>query len=288
VLNGISNLARSAASVRLSEIEELASGLLPLLRYIGGPESEGRSDTVRPLRLGVERLAAEVQRLDSDEAAPFDEKTSREASQFAEEAPIVAPASIGVVPEASSAPGSDQAVSTRPLLTALHELQRARARSVQPARDVLEAIIQRAEQESDRQPSAIDAAVVGRILRDLDRLDDEFLREVHDRVPAMIDLLSKIREEGTADFVTASQLDPVFVHIESLHDAAKTIQATTIMLFLQGIKSFLSATAYRKVGALPYRLEAVDARLQTLVPMGEQWVQLGRLERAAIEEILPS
>jgi len=119
-------------------------------------------------------------------------------------------------------------------------------------------------------------------------LDDEFLREVHDRVPAMINLLSKLRGEGTADFVTASQLDPVFVHIDSLHDAARSIQATTIMMFLQGIKSFLDATVYRQLPALPYRLEAIDSRLQTLVPMAEQWVHLGRLERAAIEAILPS
>jgi hypothetical protein len=28
--------------------------------------------------------------------------------------------------------------------------------------------------------------------------------------------------------------------------------------------------------------------LKTLVPMAEQWVNLGRLERATIEEILPA
>jgi hypothetical protein len=93
---------------------------------------------------------------------------------------------------------------------------------------------------------------------------------------------------GTVDFMTTSQLDPFFTLIDSLNDSAKTVQATTIMMFLQGIKSFLQATAYRKVTSLPQRLEAVDARLQTLVPMAEQWVHLGRLERAAIEEILPA
>jgi len=104
----------------------------------------------------------------------------------------------------------------------------------------------------------------------------------------MIDLLTKLRADDEVDFVTASQLDPIFSLIESLHDSARTVQATTIMMFLQGIKSFLSTTAYRKIANLPQRLEAVDARIQTLVPMAEQWVHLGRLERAAIEEILPA
>ena len=271
ILNGIGNLARSAATVQLPEIETMASELLPLLRHVGTAGSEVKSETVQPLRMGIEQLAAEVQRLDVRDSLPMPDSDAIEAgSSMQDAAPVSGPA------------------PARPLLAALHELQRVRARSVQPARDVLEAIIQRAEQEADQQPTAIDAAVIGRILGDLDRMDDEFLREIHDRVPAVIDQLSKLKGEGRIDFVTASQLDPIFVHLESLHDLAGAVHATAIMMFLQGIKTFLSATAYRKLAALPDRLEAVDARMQTLVPMAEQWVRLGRLERAAIEAILPS
>src|SRR2546422_3085735 len=46
--------------------------------------------------------------------------------------------------------------------------------SMQPTRDVLEAVIQRAEREADH----LDVAGVGRILTELDRLDEEFLQEV--------------------------------------------------------------------------------------------------------------
>jgi len=59
-------------------------------------------------------------------------------------------------------------------------------------------------------------------------------------------------------------------------------------MFLQGLKSFLAETAYRKGGSLPQRLWAVEERLLALVPMADQWVTLGRLERASIEEILPA
>jgi hypothetical protein len=38
---------------------------------------------------------------------------------------------------------------------------------------------------------------------------------------------------------------------------------------------------------LAQRLAAVESRLQALVPMAEQWVSIGRVERAAIAEILP-
>ena len=39
---------------------------------------------------------------------------------------------------------------------------------------------------------------------------------------------------------------------------------------------------------LVQRLAAVESRIQSLVPMAEQWVSIGRVERAAIAEILPA
>lgn len=291
ILNGITNLAKSAATVRLPEVEAMAAQLLPILRHIGRPETGAMRGSIRPLQVGIEELSATVQRLvpEAPALAGTDDSTTS-AAQRMQEAESVPHGTEdpNVVVRTEPGPSVDEAGPSMSLLAALHELQRARARSVQPARDVLEAIIQRAEQESGPEPTPVDVAVIGRILRDLDRLDDDFLHEVHDRVPAMIDVIGKLNARGVGDFITASQLDPIFGHLESLHDAAKTIQAATIMTFLQGIKSFLSATAYRKVAALPERLEAVDARLQALVPMAEQWVHLGRLERAAIQEILPS
>ena len=128
---------------------------------------------------------------------------------------------------------------------------------------------------------------IERILRELDRMDDQFLREVHERVPAITGALMRLREQETADFVTSSQLDPILADVESLHDCARTVHATTIMMFLQGMKAFLTATAYRKIETLPQRLQALEDRLMALIPMAQQWVTLGRLERASIEDILP-
>jgi hypothetical protein len=45
--------------------------------------------------------------------------------------------------------------------------------------------------------------------------------------------------------------------------------------------------AYRKTPTLAKRLAAVESRIQALVPMAEQWVSIGRVERAVIAEILP-
>jgi response regulator RpfG family c-di-GMP phosphodiesterase len=287
ILSGITNLARSASTVQLSDIEAMASNLLPILRDVGAAGMDPRSEALRSLHVGLDRIATAVHHLAGDhpevdrsmDKAELLEPISGEP-RFSSEAENHALVSPPQMPE--------RVASSIPLLRALRELQQARARSVQPARDVLDAVIHRAEQEVGEQQDQIAVETIERILRDLDRLDEEFLREVHERVPAMTGVLMRLCEQGTPDFVTASQLDPILTHVEALHDFAKTIHAATIIMFLQGLTSFLTVAAYRKLETLPQRLQSVEERLLALVPMAEQWVTLGRLERASIEEILPA
>lgn len=290
VLNGITNLAKSAATVHLDEIEAMATNLLPTLRDVGGAETAVAAESLRHLHLGLDRVIAAVRHLatvPSQEPAESEGKlpggdVSDGSNGTAALVEYADPATFGNVPV--SAPNQEPA--SVPLLTALRELQKARSRSMQPARDMLEVVIHRAE-ELGAAEQPVDVSTIESILRDLDRQDDEFLQAVHLRVPQMTEALASLRAQA-ASFVTASQLDPILSHVEFLHTQAKLVQAMTIMMFLQGLKSFLTVTAYRKVTSLPIRLEALELRLKTLVPMAEQWVNLGRLERATIEEILPA
>lgn len=289
LLNGITNLAKSASTVQLNEIESMATNLLPILRDVGGAQQAIAGESLRLLQTGLDRIVSAVHRLASIsciDAGAFVEPVAQERRI---ESPELESAQPTVeMPEPRPVPWtrSNGDTAALPLLSALRELQKVRSRSVQPARDMLEAVIQRAEEVGVAEQS-VDVPVIERILRDLDRLDEEFLREVHARMPDMIERLTGLRRQSP-DFVTASQLDPILAHVEFLHDQAKSVHALTIMMFLQGLKTFLMATAYRKVTSLPHRLEALEMRLTTLVPMAEQWVNLGRIERAAIKDILPA
>jgi len=100
-------------------------------------------------------------------------------------------------------------------------------------------------------------------------------------------ILAHLQREGTTDFLTSSELAPLIGQVEALHDASEAIQAGTITMFLQGLRAFLMVAAYLKNATLGRRLAAVESRIQTLVPMAEQWVSIGRVERSAIAEILP-
>jgi HD-GYP domain-containing protein (c-di-GMP phosphodiesterase class II) len=280
MLQGLTNLARSAATVHLTSIEDMAAGLLPILHDVGRQEPRVMATALVSLRAGLDRIAAAVRHAEGTQAAeelfvPFVEAETKdhkdESALLAEQiAPVPAPTMT--------------AASGASLLHALRDLQRVRSRSVQPARDVLEAVIFRAEQQTE------DLTVDGirRILEDLDRMDERFVEEVNRRVPAMSHMLADLRKDGTTDFVTASQLEPVIQQVEALHDASASVQAGMITMFLQGLRSFLVVAAYRKTATLPQRLATVETRIQALVPMAEQWVSIGRVERAAILEILPT
>jgi hypothetical protein len=283
LLHGITNLAKSASTVQLRTIEQMASNLLPILHDVGRQEPRAMTAALQSLQEGLDRISLAVRRLardQEDDHAETDDVPVEAVSESVEAFPAilteqtVAPQLLAPLTVSSSVP----------LIHALRDLQQARARSMQPTRDVLEAVIQRAERETDH----LDVATIGRILTELDRLDEEFLQEVRRRVPIISSSLAIIRAQGATDFVTASQLDPILEQVEALYDLASHVQATMITMFLQGLRSFLMVAAYRKTSTLAQRLGTVETRIHALIPMAEQWGNIGRVERSAISDILPA
>jgi HD-GYP domain-containing protein (c-di-GMP phosphodiesterase class II) len=283
LLQGITNLAKSASTVQLQAIEQMASNLLPILHDVGRQEPRAMAAAIQSLQEGLDRISLAVRRLagDQEEDGAGHDDVPRETVSESVEA---LPANVTELPDVSPLQAPLTVNSSVQLIHALRDLQQARARSIQPARDVLEAVIQRADREADH----LDVATVGRILTDLDRLDEEFLQEVRRRVPIISSTLVNLRASGATDFVTASQLDPILEQVEALYDLANHVQATMITMFLQGLRSFLMVAAYRKTSTLAQRLGTVEMRIHALIPMAEQWGNIGRVERLAISDILPA
>jgi HD-GYP domain-containing protein (c-di-GMP phosphodiesterase class II) len=280
LLQGITNLAKSASTVQLHTIEQMASSLLPILHDIGHQEPQAMTAALQTLQEGLDRISLAVRRL--AEGQKNERPAPAGALETMNESTPAPPTSMPVQPEARLSPTSFTVSSSVPLIHALRDLQQARARSMQPARDILEAVIQRAEKEADH----LNVAGVGRILTELERLDEVFLHEVRQRVPIIASTLADVRAQGGTDFVTASQLDPILEQVEALHDLANGVQATMITMFLQGLRSFLMVAAYRKTSTLAQRLGTVETRIQALIPMAEQWINMGHVERSAISDIL--
>ncbi|MDH5666947.1 MAG: HD domain-containing protein [Nitrospira sp.] len=283
-LNGITNLGRSASTVHLSDIETMASNLLPVLRDVGRTQSRWTMEILGPLHHGLDRIAGAVRRLTGESAGREQPVDTHSAGYSLSSQYDVDSGRHALDPLAFS----DRPEATLPLLKALRDLQEARARLMEPARDVLESVIERAQHEVGEGQDHVAVEVVARILRDLDETDEEFLQEIHERIPSIIGRVAHLRESGKVGGVTPTDLDQIYVHIDTLKHLARTNDAKTIVLLLQGIKSLLINAADRNAEAFPERLQAVGERIKWLIPMTEQWVTLGRLERASIQEILPA
>jgi hypothetical protein len=277
---------------------------LPILHEVRRQELRPDAAALNWFHEGVARISTAVHRLTNDHPEhPIVQLP------HGEDLPIEAPSSHSVsnrqqVATLQPAVQSSEA-SEPPLLKALRALQQARARSVQPTRDVLEAVILRAGHEAGE----IGVPVIERILNELHKLDEQFLEDVNRRVTVILQALHNVRSQELTDSVTASQLDPIVCEVNALYELANRVHASMMTMFLDGLRSFLSdlanrvhasmmtmflhglrsfqpASASNKASTLPQWFELVEVRVQTLIPMAEQWVNIGRTERADISEIL--
>lgn len=270
VHRGITNLGGSAATVDLPAIQQLTFGLLPLLDTLRSQGVPRSAEQFAELRDGLERIKRAVQQVA--------EPTQTAAGQSTE--------TLGEIAE----PRAPAPVSSKPttILEALHELQQVRTRSLEPTRNLVELVIRRAEGDSVQDYASISGSTVQRILRELDGLDEQFLSEVHRLMPVLSKVVSGLKTGGDSSAsMPNGNLEPVLCQLQSLHEAARAVNATAIMRFLHGLHTFLTVVAHRGVSLVRQRLEAVTSRLGAVVPMAQQWVEVGRVERAAIGKVLP-
>lgn len=266
MLEAMSNLARSAATVPLPAIEHMALDLIPLFDAAGRQNRTMAAHYLHSLQDGLARLASAIRELPCER----EDVSSRE--------PIALPAS------GQMEAGGTESVGR--ILDALRRLHEARSRSMQPMRDILEEVLRKAEQ-MEREANPIDAATIGRILSDLDKLDDRFLAHVMERVPVLVSQLAQLEEMPPGASLPGEVLASILHHIDELHESAELVHAGAITLFLQGLRTFLTVSAQGKSVDVAHRLQTVQNRLTALVPLAKQWVDIGRLERTAIIDILP-
>lgn len=283
----VSNLARSAATVGLTAVEDMATRLLPLLQAAAKHERTVAAHHVASLRAGLLDISKMVQAIQPVERPLEKHSDSAAAVQQPVTPEPVAAEARGI----AEAHRPDDAPSAPPpaasMLDALRRLHQVRGRSLQPVRDVLETVIRRAEQEAERGAGVVDARAIGRLLQELDELDERFLALMQGHIPAVITTLKQVVHTSEDRLFPPQALEPLFVEIDALSDAAERVDAANISQFLHGLRTFLRVTAQHKPTVIRERLAAVEERLATLIPLAQQWVDVGRVERAAIFDILP-
>lgn len=283
----LTNLAKSAGAVGLCGIEDKAGALLALLGPAEKQEMAAAARQVGSLREGLQEIFQILQQVPGEqsghESIPAVEQSDRAAGNRMsdrETSPVISRGG----PPSFQAQGTSQHTS---LIEAMWQLHAARARSAEPKRDVLGMVIREAEQEGERTGRPIDVAVITDVLAKLDEWDRQFLVQVHRHVPALIESLGAVMRDVSQAAVPMQSFAPSLAHIDLLCEEAARVSASNLAVFLNGLRTFFRITAEHKPATVRQRLAAVAERLHSLIPLAQQWVDIGKVEREAISAILP-
>ena len=260
VVRGITSLGGSAATVNLAEVERTTFALLPFI------------DTLK----------------DRTTACKQDFATVRE--QFCLVIAAVT-AATGItldiaVPPLPPSP-TESSVGLLTLLNTLHVLQEEHVLHGPSAHSLIPHVMQRLEQEARSGVERIQASSFHHILQELQLSDAQCLQSLQQRLPVVGHSLARLRTEGWAAWDPGNTLGECIDTLEHLQTIAKQAQAIPLVTFFTGLQNFLSLILKHRLNVTTQRVQAVEARICTVLTTIEEWIIAGDKERDAMGKLLP-
>ena len=117
-------------------------------------------------------------------------------------------------------------------------------------------------------------------------MDAQLLADVQQRLPNIQKAFSSLKTGGAAAFASNGSLDGVLQDVVRLRDEAFAAGASSVMSFFKGLHSWLSLVAKQQISVPAQRFEAVESRLKSALTMTQQWVDVGRMKKANVEQFL--
>ncbi|MGQ0812660.1 MAG: Hpt domain-containing protein [Nitrospiraceae bacterium] len=259
ITNGLTNLGGSAATVDLPYVERATFSLLPFLESLRNPSSQTVSEDLAAFR---HNLSYVTTALGKATGTSFEDTTPVET--------VMAPA-----------------VEPRSILHALRDLQRSQSQSPNADRQVVGVVIHRMEEALIRD-STLDAPELHALLDDLDGSDLQFLKLIHQQLPDLTQAIAGLRSERPALSNSDENWDETIHAVQRLREAAVMADAGPLLTFLSGLQAFVTIVTQRRIALAAKRIEAVESRLNGMMTMAQHWIEVRRLERAAIEKLLPT
>lgn len=289
LLRGLTNLKGSAATVNLPSVEELAFVLVPLLHAMQSEPVGSVSAHFAALRQGLEALASVIQVLAMAEcktAVMADlESVTRQHCHAVRCAVARAKAAPQAQVEEENSEHRSDWIPPVNAIQALLRLRQAPGWSSKPTRNLAAKVVRQIHRARDLDSPTAMAVSITLMLQDLETLDERFLAEVKHRTAAIAAVLASLKstEEGTSERDKA--LHSALHEIAMLYECARRLEVIPIIQFLQGLETFLIELRAKHLTLTPEKYEAVAQRVGLILPMAQQWLELGRAERAAIEKV---
>jgi len=282
----ITNLGGSAATLELRDLEKLAFGVLPLLQVLQERSSHPSGPQIDALREGMNGIISAVQKLNETKtgAVPDLEALLQRIAKAAKE------------PERAESNGQARAPSSSPPVTAepstavidrLFDFQRHYPGTFESSRHLVDVVIKKAKNDyGERGWRYLDAPSVIQIIQELDKVDEQFLGELRTRLPTIAGIFADLKSPHCDMLLSSGRLEKLLCEVQRLHDVARSIEAKSVMLFFHGLHAFLTILANKSTEIPSHRVNAVESRLNSVMATAQQWAEMGKLERAAMQQVV--
>jgi chemotaxis protein histidine kinase CheA len=260
ILAGVTNLGGSAATINLPDIEQVSFETIPFIEALRDPQK----------RFSVQDFLSLCKQLGQIHTA----LTRTKGIFFKEDVSVAAGEAIC----ASLASGE--------FLQALLELQKKQPSSITSERNLISSLIEQIEGQVQAGVKRIDTMVIQGYLAQVSEAEESFLKAINKRVPEIFKNISDLKMNGDEASSLGVALEASLQDVAQLRTAAQQVNAGSAMMFFTGLQSLLTVVAQRRVYLAATRVESVAARLHAMGVGIREWVEHGRAQRAAINQLI--
>ena len=257
---GVMNLGGSAATINLSDVKQASFGAIPFIEALQDPQKS----------LSVQDFVSLCKQLGQIHTA----LTRATGISFEDDGSVAA---VEVV---------DANLSTGEFLRALRGLQEKQFPSSASGRNFIRNLIEQMEGQVQAGVECIDATVIQGYLARVSEAEESFLKVIDEGVPEIFKKMSALKIDGGETASRSMALDTFLQDVARLRTEAQQVNAGSAMMFFTGLHSLLTVVAQHRVHLAATRVESVKARLHVMKDAIRQWVEHGRAQRVAIDQLL--
>ena len=262
ISTGVTNLGGSAATINLPDVTHASFAAIPYVEALQDPQKTFSAQDFFSLCKQLGQIHTALTRATG---ISFEDDGSGAAAEAV---------------NANLSPGE--------LLQALQELQKKQSSSIASGRNHICILIEQMEGQVQAGVERIDATVIQEYLARVSEAEESFLKVIDERVPEIFKKMSALKIDGGEASSRMTALEASLQDVARLRIEAQQVNAGSAMMFFTGLHSLLTVVAQRRVLLAATRVESVKARLHVMGGAIRQWVEHGRAQRAAIDQLFPA
>lgn len=262
IFAGVTNLGGSAATINLPDIERASFEAIPFIEALQDPQ---KTLSVQDFLSLCKQLGQIHTALTRATGISFEDDGTGRAAE-------VVYASL----------------SPREFLHALQGLREEQFPGTASGHNLICGMIEQMEGQIQAGVERIDATVIQGYLARVSEAEETFLKAIDEGMPEIVKNMSVLNMDENEASSSIQALEASLEGVARLRMEAQQVNAGPAMMFFTGLHSLLTVVAQRRVVLAAMRVESVRARLHVIGSAIRQWVEHGRAQRVAIDQLLPA